>query len=77
MKLYTEKEVRIAIELAQECDSNPGGGYFIYSNPNGIIEILTPIELPSDDEIEDRSLSEEQEKGFRDGAKWVKDKIFP
>jgi hypothetical protein len=77
MKLYTEEQVRNAIELAQKCEHDCGGVYFKYDNPDEVLEELTPIELPSDEEIEDTSLSEEQEKGFRDGAQWLKDKIFP
>ena len=51
MKLYTEEQVRKAIELAQECDYD---GYypvhFDYSQTE-ILQHLTPIELPSDDEL--------------------------
>ena len=90
IKLYTELEVIKAITRAQECDSDCGGVYFYYETPNGIIEELTPIELPSDEEIEE----EEAEKrfpyekhmgdtwgnglheGFFIGAKWMKEQIL-
>lgn len=51
MKLYTEEQVRKAIELAQECEHECGGVYFDYTETE-IIETLTPIELPSDELIE-------------------------
>jgi hypothetical protein len=54
MKLYTEKEVRKAIELAQKCEHECGGVYFDYTETE-IIENLTPIELPSDEEIDRES----------------------
>jgi hypothetical protein len=46
-----------------------------------LIEKLTPIELPSDEEIEDNKFplnSPEQElynDGWEEGAKWMRDKI--
>lgn len=83
MKLYTEKEVRKAIELAQKCEHECGGVYFDYTETE-IIENLTPIELPSDEEIistayADRAVDDfEQQKqiGFEDGAKWLKEQIL-
>ena len=51
IKLYTEEQVRKAIELAQKCESDCGGVYFDYRNTSYIIEELTPIELPTNDEI--------------------------
>jgi len=47
MKLYTEEQVKKAIELAQECEHECGGVYFDYTEKE-IIDELTPIELPSD-----------------------------
>ena len=45
MKLYTEEQVRKAIKYAEECRD------IDTSVENGIIALLTPIQLPSDDEI--------------------------
>jgi hypothetical protein len=50
MKLYTEEEVKKAIKIAQKCDHDCGGVYF-YCTENEVLEELTPIELPSDEEI--------------------------
>lgn len=47
MKLYTEEQVKKAIELAQECEHECGGVYFDYTQTE-VIDELTPIELPSD-----------------------------
>ena len=57
MKLYTEEEVRKAIELSR--DTHPEGrGYvqkeeYDYSDDE-VVDLLTPIELPSDEEIEEK-----------------------
>ena len=70
MKLYTEEQV---ISLLNKMD-------IIYS-----LEDLTPIEIPSDEEIEEASpyvpsnpkidyLS--HQKGFEEGAKWMKEQIL-
>ena len=73
MKLYTEEQVKHAIQMAR-ASQNLFTTPFIYDKYE-ILEQLTPIELPSDEEIDDRSYSDEQEKGFRNGAKWMRDKI--
>ena len=55
MKLYTEEQVRKAIELSR--DTHPEGRDYLqrevydYSDDE-VIDLLTPIELPSDQEIE-------------------------
>jgi hypothetical protein len=67
MKLYTEEQVRTAIRDAYWCCSK--------LEVECVFDKLTPIVLPSDEEIHDRSYSDEQEKGFRNGAKWMRDKI--
>jgi hypothetical protein len=70
MKLYTEEE--IVSFLKRE---------FSYEiNPETFMENLTPIELPSDEEIEDASLEENNDdlspaEEFERGAKWIRDKI--
>ena len=71
MKLYTEEQ------LKQIFVSH----YFITDNE---LEELTPIELPSDDEIDEESPYVPNDasidfwshkEGFVDGAKWMRDKI--
>jgi hypothetical protein len=66
MILYTEEEVRKAIEL---------------SDGRSIDEVLaglTPIQLPSDEEIiSENQLSEfnSEDVAYYQGAKWMRDKI--
>ena len=93
MKVYTKEEVRKAIELAR--DTHPEGrGYmqreeYDYSMDE-VFDLLTPIELPSEEEIEEETLEEtalsflphsEVEHdtdfiiGFEFGAKWMRNKI--
>ena len=67
MKLYTEEQVINALKLAHS---------HITSLQN-IIDRLTPIELPTDDEIENKS----KHWGYAweiyyKGAKWMRDKIL-
>ena len=59
MKLYTEEELR----------------KHLYNHDESFFEKLTPIELPSDEEIEKESLKSDFEYTFRNGAKWMRDKI--
>ena len=73
MKLYTREQMIEAFYYGQ----NPKGFDWI----GDMIDSLTPIELPSDEEIEDKSeqikpISLELEVGFRKGAKWMRDKIL-
>ena len=68
MKLYTEEQVRIAIDIALN-------GINQYYTP--IIDRIKPIELPSDEEIEkvaEKKLSVNL-IGFIIGAKWMKEQI--
>ena len=68
MKLYTEEQVRKAIMIAE----NQKIGF-----TKIVREHLTPIELPSDEEIDKKfePRSTMYELGYRDGAKWLKNKI--
>ena len=59
MKLYTEEELR----------------KHLYNHSDEFFERLTPIELPSDEEIQKESLKSDFEYTFRNGAKWMRDKI--
>lgn len=66
MKLYTEKQVnKIALQVKDN-------GYWNHLE-------ITPIELPSDEEIwekiEDSTYSLEYDTGFAQGVKWVVEQI--
>lgn len=72
MKLYTEEEVIKAIELSDN------------RSINEVLAGLTPIELPSDEEIEEQSwgyreVTKDMEippnEDWSNGAKWMRDKI--
>jgi hypothetical protein len=78
VKLYTKNDLIVAIGLTR------------HGNPNWsideIVNDITPIELPSDEEIEKESfdlyanhntysLNVRQYKAFKRGAKWMRDKI--
>jgi hypothetical protein len=68
VKLYTEEQVVRAIELSDGRSTDE------------VLAGLTPIELPSDDEIEDASLEENNDdlspaEEFQSGAKWMRNKI--
>jgi hypothetical protein len=68
MKLYTEEQVLQII-------GNLNREYFV--TPQELLEEmkLTSIELPSDEEIDKESLKSDFEYTFRNGAKWMRDKI--
>lgn len=84
-KLYTEEQARqmlfdLGDALFNNCQNGIGEGepetYF-----DGIIESITPIEIPSDEEIrkqaeddDDNDLSPIEE--WERGAKWMRDKIL-
>ena len=68
VKLYTEEEVVRAIELSDGRSTDE------------VLAGLTPIELPSDEEIEDASLEQNNDdlspaEEFQRGAKYVINKI--
>lgn len=80
MKLYTEYQVREILKKAFWQDFNEG------DTEQSIISELTPIELPSLEEIELKSVeystnTETKEFykdccwDFQNGAKWMRDKI--
>jgi hypothetical protein len=84
MKLYTEEQVKEAIELAREKYPNN-----ITLTTKGIMHQLTPIELPTDEEIDPNGPYESNSgpdvfnsdydigyhNGWKAGAKYVLDKI--
>jgi predicted solute-binding protein len=76
MKLYTEDQVKKMIEKSRETGLTA----------EFLILTTTPIELPTDEEIEKESfdlyanhntysLNVRQYKAFKKGAKWMRDKI--
>ncbi len=74
MKLYTEFEIKFAMDIAR-CQPD--------KTFDEVLEELTPIELPSDEEILHQSdefeLNSRESLGmhlsFEIGAKWMRDKI--
>lgn len=68
MKLYTEEQVKRAIDIADD-----NADLLEYDE---ILSKLTPIELPSDDEIEEQfDTHDEKYYIFSEGAKWVIEQI--
>lgn len=80
MKLYTEEQVHSAMLLAL----GRHGIYIPNKHYQDLIDLLTPIELPSDEEINEESPYVPNDaglyfwahkEGFELGAKWMRDKI--
>lgn len=70
MNLYTEKQVAYAISMAFDIEPP--------IKVKDILRDLTPIELPSDEEIGKdigSGMHEFYKGGFIEGAKWMRDKI--
>ena len=67
MKLYTEEQVRQFLDMYSKEDVDD------------IISSLTPIELPSDEEIDnvasDRFMFGADQGKFINGARWMKEQI--
>ena len=69
MKLYTEEQIRTALYLSSNCP--------LATNCE-VLNQLTPIELPSDEEIRKRGWEDadaEDDIAFFVGAKWMKEQI--
>jgi len=73
MKLYTEEQVNIAMRLVHTTNQS-------YMD---VLDSLTPIELPSDEEIEkkftaspDTDMYRVYDNGIKYGAKWMKEQIL-
>ena len=70
IKFYTEEQVNLAMQLATFTDDTY----------NQVLEKLTPIELPSDEEIEEYAEANcydaFHEEGLEKGAKWMKEQII-
>ena len=72
-KLYTREQMIEAFNYGQ----NPKGFHWI----GDMIDSLTPIELPSDEYIDEvfqpmTELHQYYKDGFINGAKWMRDKIL-
>ncbi len=78
MKLYTEEQVKKAIAYARSVNTTT------YENPTieRVLRSLTPIELPSDDEIARVGLdfsvgyNVEYWNGFKHCGEWMKQQIL-
>ena len=69
MKLYTEEQVNLAIRLVHTTNQS-------YME---VLESLTPIELPSDEEIEkyiEKTFYGEKKNYFKAGVEFMKEQIL-
>jgi hypothetical protein len=78
MKLYTEEQVKEAIMMARITQGVLATTFFC--DEHEVFEKLTPIELPSDEEIEKEFtaiFAGEEYKCYDmvEGAQWMRDKI--
>jgi hypothetical protein len=77
MKLYTEEQVNKAIRFGFTLAISTTPGFKEYKKE--FIDSLTPIELPSDEEIESlpwgSAVDNYHVEGFKGGAKWMRDKL--
>jgi len=72
MKLYTEEQLKEAFNCGSLYLGREGDTNFYH-----LIDKLTPIELPSDEEIENGYEPKTMyDLGYLDGAKWMRDKIL-
>ena len=81
MKLYTEEQVRESYQSGFRLAMETDGG--LKEGQQEFINSITPIELPSDDEIEKEAFkipfnntNEFYDKSFIKGAKWMKEQIL-
>ena len=83
MKLYTEEQVIHAIKMARS-STNIFTTPFLYDKED-ILEYLTPIELPSDEEIDGDLIFHYVKRyestigeimALKIGARWMRDKIL-
>ena len=78
MKLYTEEQVRFIAKAIYDRDFDPA------KSPTELVKELTPIELPSDKEIENNAYTDRrvedleyhEQIGFERGALWMKEQIL-
>ena len=71
MKLYTEEDIKQVINLSRESYGYDGYKF----DENEIFKELTPIELPSDEDLEkaqkEQRLTMEEMCRFEEGVEWV------
>lgn len=70
MKIYTEEQVMQMLEVCRDSDL-----YEDILTFDDILKTQTPIELPSDEEIEERAERNISPYSFIDGVDWLKDYI--
>ncbi len=75
MKLYTEEQVRKIY-----CIAYLGGHSKYIMDFEEDVKLISPIELPSDEEIKDKSFNKFAQSNaricFEEGAKWMKEQIL-
>lgn len=71
MKLYTEEQIAEAVMFGR-------WGGTMKKDYEEFLNKLTPIELPSDEEVEEGLFhqSNEYAYGYKDAFKWMRDKIL-
>ena len=74
IKLYTEEQMKLAYGYGVV------DGKLKQVESSNIIEHLIPIELPSDEDIKDKSFNKFTQSNartcFEEGAKWMKEQIL-
>ena len=74
MKLYTEEELLKAMSYSRSYDAN------WVMTENEILKLITPIELPSDEDISIQASNIHYGTNFKhvyvSGAKWMKEQIL-
>lgn len=79
-RLYTEEQVRESIKLSRLVELFGTRDIRFRHNNDEIIEQLTHIELPTDEEIHNEcqigGMDTNQQLCFQLGAKWMRDKIL-
>ena len=75
MKLYTEEDIKQVINLSRESYGYDGYKF----DENEIFKELTPIELPSDEDLEkaqkEQRLTMEEMCRFEEGVEWLIERI--
>ena len=72
MKLYTEEQLH---ELIYKYRKNLAEFSLNKPTVQNLIDELTPVTLPTDEEMEERAERNISPFSFIDGAKWMRDKI--
>ena len=79
MKLYTEEQVKQAIKKSFTPKNKNGDALNYWFTTDEVIKSLTPIELPSDEKIEEeiQATNEGINAHWKiEGAKWMKEQIL-